>query len=144
LITDIQTLPQQVFVDKEMWEKIVLNLISNALKFTMHGHIAVSLSLSTSSRTASQLAHTAALSATDQGFALTHSLPLTTANCAELTVSDTGIGIPEDEMAHLGRRFHRIQTPGGRSYEGTGIGTHTPRLESSIRSCVDEHTSREC
>jgi signal transduction histidine kinase len=27
-----------------MWEKIVLNLISNALKFTMHGHISVSLS----------------------------------------------------------------------------------------------------
>jgi signal transduction histidine kinase len=41
---DMQPLPEQVYVDREMWEKIVLNLISNALKFTMHGHISVSLS----------------------------------------------------------------------------------------------------
>lgn len=40
-----------MLVDKEMWEKIVLNLISNALKFTMHGHIAVTLSTPASNRT---------------------------------------------------------------------------------------------
>jgi signal transduction histidine kinase len=40
-----------VLVDKEMWEKIVLNLISNALKFTMHGHIAVTLSTPAPNRT---------------------------------------------------------------------------------------------
>jgi signal transduction histidine kinase/DNA-binding response OmpR family regulator len=32
-----------VYVDREMWEKIVLNLLSNAFKFTMHGSVAVSL-----------------------------------------------------------------------------------------------------
>ncbi|WP_336489801.1 ATP-binding protein [Methylobacterium nigriterrae] len=36
-------LPGPAFVDREMWEKIVLNLISNAFKFTFQGSIGVSL-----------------------------------------------------------------------------------------------------
>lgn len=36
-------LPELVFVDRGMWEKIVLNLVSNAFKFTMQGVIEVSL-----------------------------------------------------------------------------------------------------
>jgi PAS domain S-box-containing protein len=36
-------LPRPVCVDREMWEKIVLNLLSNAFKFTLEGEIAVTL-----------------------------------------------------------------------------------------------------
>jgi PAS domain S-box-containing protein len=39
-------LPEPIYVDREMWEKIVLNLLSNAFKFTLAGEIAVSLQLS--------------------------------------------------------------------------------------------------
>lgn len=35
---------QQVYVDQEMWEKIVLNLLSNAFKYTLEGSITVRLS----------------------------------------------------------------------------------------------------
>src|SRR5690606_21942404 len=36
-------LPGPVAVDRDMWEKIVLNLLSNALKFTLEGTIRVGL-----------------------------------------------------------------------------------------------------
>ncbi len=40
---DCAPLPRMAFVDREMWERIVLNLLSNALKFTLDGAIALRL-----------------------------------------------------------------------------------------------------
>ena len=84
------TIIQPVYVDKEMWEKIVLNLLSNAFKYTLEGGIELSLT--------------------------------TQNNHVVLTVKDTGVGIPENELPKMFRRFHRVQNVTGRTYEGTGIG----------------------
>jgi signal transduction histidine kinase/DNA-binding response OmpR family regulator len=81
-----------VYVDREMWEKIVLNLISNAFKYTLQGSIAVGLD------------------ETDAGKAV------------RLTVRDTGVGIPAHELPHLFERFHRVEGQKGRTQEGSGIG----------------------
>ncbi|MDZ4874956.1 MAG: Sensor histidine kinase RcsC [Chroococcidiopsis cubana SAG 39.79] len=43
LAIDCPPLPEPIYVDREMWEKIVLNLISNAFKFTFTGAITVRL-----------------------------------------------------------------------------------------------------
>jgi len=90
LIVDCPTLPAAIYVDREMWEKIVLNLLSNAFKFTLAGTITVRLQC--------------------------------VENCVELSVADTGVGIPSEELPHLFERFHRIKNSQGRSFEGSGIG----------------------
>ena len=91
LVVDCPPLPEPVYVDREMWEKIVLNLLSNAFKFTFEGEIAVRLRRRRTTR-------------------------------AELTVRDTGTGIPADELPRLFERFHRVEGARGRTHEGTGIG----------------------
>ena len=43
LVIDCPPLSEPVFVDRDMWEKIVLNLVSNAFKYTLEGEIHISL-----------------------------------------------------------------------------------------------------
>ena len=90
LVVDCPPLPEAVYVDREMWEKIVLNLLSNAFKFTFEGEIKVSLCLRRGR--------------------------------VELSVSDTGAGIPAAELPHIFERFHRVRGTHSRTHEGTGIG----------------------
>jgi signal transduction histidine kinase/CheY-like chemotaxis protein len=90
LIVVCDSIDRPVYVDREMWEKIVFNLVSNAFKFTFDGQIEVGLR--------------------DRG------------QTVELSVSDTGTGIPSEELPRLFKRFHRVKDARGRSYEGSGIG----------------------
>jgi signal transduction histidine kinase len=52
---------------------------------------------------------------------------------AVLTVTDTGVGIPAEELPQIFDRFHRVHNTRGRTFEGTGIGL------SLIRELVQLH-----
>jgi len=90
LLVESNALPQPVYVDRNMWEKIVLNLVSNAFKFTFAGEIIVSLRAA--------------------------------GGRAELTVTDTGVGIPAADLPRVFERFHRVLATPSRTHEGSGIG----------------------
>ncbi len=114
-IVDCSPLPEPVYIDREMWEKIVLNLLSNAFKFTVEGEIEVRLFESSEfSMLSSELGKDA--SAQHSKFNTQHSKFVT------LEVCDTGIGIPPDELPHIFERFYQSKSNQGRSYEGSGIG----------------------
>jgi PAS domain S-box-containing protein len=90
LEVDCPPLPEPVYLDRSMWEKVVLNLLSNALKFTFDGSIRIAVRAESGQ--------------------------------AVLTVADTGIGVPAQEIPRLFERFHRIENTRARSNEGSGIG----------------------
>ena len=90
LTVDCPPLDDAVAVDTDMWEQIVLNLMSNAIKFTFTGEISVSLRAE--------------------------------GDRVVLEVSDTGIGIPEEELPRLFERFYRVGESEARTSGGTGIG----------------------
>ncbi|WP_405590455.1 SpoIIE family protein phosphatase [Streptomyces sp. NBC_01092] len=90
LEVDCPALSRPVSLDREMWEKIILNLLSNALKFTFTGGARVRVAA--------------------------------VGDLARLTVTDTGTGIPPDELPRLFERFHRVRGARSRSHEGSGLG----------------------
>jgi PAS domain S-box-containing protein len=92
LAIECEPLPQPVYVDRDMWEKIILNLLSNAFKFTFEGEIGVATRLSADG------------------------------TAAEVIVRDTGVGVPPRELPRLFERFHRVEGQPSRSFEGSGIG----------------------
>ena len=90
-------LPEEVLTDGLRLRQILLNLVGNALKFTEEGEICICM----------RLAH-----------------PLKDKGQVRInfTVSDTGIGIPEEKQANLFDSFTQVDATTSRKYGGTGLG----------------------
>jgi two-component system phosphate regulon sensor histidine kinase PhoR len=82
----------QIYADKDMILEVIINLLSNAIKYTNPGG-SVEIKM--------EVDEIAAM--------------------ARVTVTDTGVGIPEGELEHIFDKFYRVEANKERA-EGTGLG----------------------
>ena len=87
-------LPENFLGDVGRIRQIVTNLLGNAVKFTDRGHILVDVA----------------------GETLNEATKLT------ISVSDSGIGIPEEKLAIIFDKFSQVDASSTRRHEGTGLG----------------------
>jgi PAS domain S-box-containing protein len=102
-----RTLPQ-LRSDRQKVKQIVLNLLSNALKFTPTGSVSIS----------------AAYAARDRVIGI--------------AVADTGVGIPADDRVKVFEDFRQLDSSPARGYGGTGLGLSIcRRLSQMLGGTID-------
>lgn len=88
-------IPEVLLGDPVRLHQIILNLVSNAVKFTTHGKITVSVKLLNENENEASI---------------------------EFAVKDTGIGIPESKIKKIFENFQQASSGTSRLYGGTGLG----------------------
>ena len=96
IIDDDPKLPRKLVGDVMRIKQIVINLLTNAVKFTHEGHIVLRI--------------------TSETMRETNQCKL------KISVTDTGIGIRNEDMPLLFGNFSQLDTRKNRSVEGTGLG----------------------
>ncbi|TFW25815.1 PAS domain-containing sensor histidine kinase [Duganella callida] len=106
LVLEFEPPAQEVTVcsDRRAVQQILMNLVHNAIKFTNSGSVLVRLARST-------------------------------VDCrpyATISVSDTGIGIGEQQRGALFQAFSQLDANALRQFEGTGLGLHLSRKLATL------------
>ncbi|MBE5827289.1 MAG: response regulator [Butyrivibrio sp.] len=107
-----ESIPSMLYGDEIRIRQIMLNLINNAIKYTREGQVDIDVSFD--------------LSSTINGIDLI------------IRVSDTGIGIKDEDKDKLFESFRRLDEKKNRNIEGTGLGLHiTYRLLEMMGGTID-------
>ena len=96
--------PEVVAGDETRLRQVLVNLLSNAVKFTNAGEVVIAVGVDEDAQEANNSSA---------------SVPIYKLH---FTVSDTGIGIPQDRMDRLFQSFSQVDSSTTRKYGGTGLG----------------------
>ena len=97
-------LPRGVTTDPKRLQQILKNLLSNALKFTAHGHVSM---------------HVGAVA---EGWSVDHPVLNRAQSVLAFSVRDTGIGIPAEKQRIIFEAFQQADAGTSRKFGGTGLG----------------------
>jgi PAS domain S-box-containing protein len=107
-VTITDKVPAMVRADRRRLGQLLHHLLSNAVKFTEQGEVAVDVDRDTISTRACEASETA--------------LPHGDVFYLFLTVRDSGIGIPYEKQRVIFDRFSQVDGSRSRPYDGTGLG----------------------
>ncbi len=102
-------LPSSIVSDEQRLKQILKNLLSNAFKFTHSGGVTLSIGLE------------------PEGAAFEQESLRGAERVASFTVSDSGVGIPEDKLGAIFEAFQQADGTTSRKYGGTGLGLSISR-----------------
>jgi signal transduction histidine kinase/CheY-like chemotaxis protein len=102
-------LPPTVRTDEKRLQQIVLNLLSNAFKFTSKGSVTLGVRLA------------------NKGWSPNQPALRESSKAIQISVTDTGIGIPEEKQRLIFEPFHQADGTTSRKYGGTGLGLSISR-----------------
>ncbi|HVI30612.1 HAMP domain-containing protein [Phenylobacterium sp.] len=102
-------LPRSMYTDDKRLQQIIKNLLSNAFKFTEHGHVKLKVSR----------AH--------GGWSPINDHLNTAGQVLAFQVEDSGIGIPDDKQRIIFEAFQQADGTTSRKYGGTGLGLSISR-----------------
>ena len=124
LSLDTDHIPQTIVADERKLKQIVYNLLSNAVKFTPEGGSVNLSACHLSSDNGHWLRNDGGIvtlpMTNDQS-------PTTHRNVVLISVTDTGIGIKQEDLKRIFNPFEQVDTSSSRKYQGTGLGLSLSR-----------------
>jgi signal transduction histidine kinase/DNA-binding response OmpR family regulator/HAMP domain-containing protein len=105
--------PETIQSDYKRVEQVIRNLLSNAIKFTQQGEVSLTFGVPRAGPVPDH-------SVSSSGYAL------------QISVSDTGIGIPLDKQRAIFEAFQQVDGSTARKYGGTGLGLSISRQLATL------------